>query len=72
MGEQTTMIVYNLSATYEDDGSSYKNFKTAKAEYDELLECGQRPRLIKQWLKPHPDVPGAWTVVKEQTLYTCR
>lgn len=72
MEEQTTMIVYNLSATYEDDGSSYKNFKTAKAEYDELLECGQRPRLIKQWLKPHPDVPGAWAVVKEQTLYTCR
>lgn len=72
MEEEQTTIMYNLSATYEDDGSSYKDFETAKAEYDELIKYGQRPRLIKQWLKPHPDVPNAWIVVKEQTLYTCR
>lgn len=72
MEEEQTTIMYNLSATYEDDGSSYKDFETAKAEYDELIKYDQRPRLIKQWLKPHPDVPNAWIVVKEQTLYTCR
>lgn len=72
MEEEQTTIMYNLSVTYEDDGSSYKDFETAKDEYDELIKYGQRPRLIKQWLKPHPDVPNAWIVVKEQMLYTCR
>lgn len=71
MNDQIT-IMYNLSATYEDDGRTFKDFDTAKAEYDELIEYGQRPRLVKQWLKASPDWPGAWTVVKEQTLYTCR
>ena len=55
MNDKTT-VMYNLSATYEDDGRTFKDFDTAKAEYDELIEY---------W-------PDAWTVVKEQTLYTCR